>query len=288
MNIGSEAYSFWVSYSVQDSTGTWWDVPAQKAWALQPGESGAIQMEWSPPETAPTGAYNSKVALWKHRDYDTGLMEGEFDRRTKEDAFRLNDPGGVDGVIIFPDPNLEAVVRAAIDKSDGPIYVADLEQIKVPLNAAGNDIEDLTGLEYCTNLQYLALGNNQITDVSPLARLTNLETLGLEDNQITDVSPLERLTNLQSLYLENNQITDVSPLAGLTNLQILWLGDNHIIDVSPLAGLTNLDILYLCGNQITDVSPLADLTNLEILYLGRNQITDVSPLAGLTNLHIYT
>ncbi len=189
--------------------------------------------------------------------------------------------------VVFPDPNLEAAIRAAINKPYGPIYVADLEQIE-RLEANESDIKDITGLEYCTNLQTLYLGRylgrNQITDVSPLAGLTNLQTLGLWGNQITDVSPLAGLTNLETLDLGDNQITDVSPLAGLTNLQILWLEDNQITDVSPLAGLTNLQTLGLWGNQITDVSPLAGLTKLQRLWLGGNQITDVSPLAGLTNL----
>jgi len=185
--------------------------------------------------------------------------------------------------VVFPDPNLEAAVRTAIDKPDDPIYARDLEQID-RLEADGRDIKDITGLEYCSNLQYLDLGSNQINDVSPPAGLTNLQYLNLVDNRITDASPLAGLTNLQYLNLVGNQITDASPLAGLTNLQYLYLVGNKITDVSPLAGLTNLQSLYIKDNQITDVSPLAGLTNLEKLDLVGNQITDIYPLAGLTNL----
>jgi Leucine-rich repeat (LRR) protein len=209
--------------------------------------------------------------------------------------------------VVFPDSNLEAAIRAAIDKPTGIIYAADLEKI-VSLTANNSNIKNIKGLEYCTNLGRLDLYDNQITDVKPLAGLTNLQKLrmegnqiadvkplagltnlqwlGLGDNQITDVKPLVSLTNLQWLELSGNQITDIKPLAGLTNLQWLGLGDNQITDVEPLAGLTTCFLLSLFGNQITDVKPLAGLTNLQWLYLSGNQITDVEPLAGLTNLQV--
>jgi len=160
--------------------------------------------------------------------------------------------------VVFPDPNLEAVIRAAINKPKGIIYSADLEKI-VTLDADDNHITNINGLEYCTNLQYLWLDFNQISDVSPLLKLINLQSLYLIDNQISDVSPLAGLTNLQYLWLDFNQITDVSPLSKLTNLQSLYLIDNQISDVSPLAGLTNLQELCLIDNQISDVSPLSGL-----------------------------
>jgi len=89
-NIGSQAQSFWIGYSVQDSTGKWWDAPPRQAVGTKPGESGTIQLQWLPPETAPQGAYTAKVVLWEGRNFDTDLMEGEFDSRTKENAFQLN------------------------------------------------------------------------------------------------------------------------------------------------------------------------------------------------------
>ncbi len=187
--------------------------------------------------------------------------------------------------VIFPDPNLEAAIRAAINKPEGAIYIADLEGLK-SLNANEKSIKDITGLEYCRNLKELSLAINQITNVSPLSGLTNLEDLFLQGNQITDVSPLYGLTNLKTLWLDSNPITDVSPLSGLTNLERLWLTNNQITDLLPLSGLTNLQEMSLGANQITDISPLSELTNLEILYLNYNQITDISPLSGLKKMKL--
>ncbi|MFC2062339.1 leucine-rich repeat domain-containing protein [Chloroflexota bacterium] len=158
-----------------------------------------------------------------------------------------------DTPVTFPDANLEAAIREAIDKPEGLIFTSDLDGL-TSLKTKG--ITDLTGLEYCTNLTELDLVWNQITDISPLASLTKLTALDLRQNQISDISPLASLTNLTDLSLDNNQISDISPLANLTNLNDLRLGWNQIADISPLQNLTKLTELGLDGNQIADVSPL--------------------------------
>jgi len=185
--------------------------------------------------------------------------------------------------VVFPDPNLEAAIRMAINKPEGAIYAADLDGLK-SLDAREKSIKDITGLEYCINLEYLDLYKNHITDASPLSGLIKLKHLELGGNLITDASPLSRLTNLENLNLFGNQITDVSSLSGLTNLKFLCLSINQITDASPLSGLTNLENLNLGANPITDLSPLSGLIKLKILDLFKNQITDASSLSGFTNL----
>ena len=72
--------------------------------------------------------------------------------------------------VTFPDANLEAAIRQAINKSEGPIYTTDLEGL-LRLFATGRDITDLTGLEYCINLKQLHLQISPICDLSLLASL---------------------------------------------------------------------------------------------------------------------
>ncbi len=186
--------------------------------------------------------------------------------------------------ITFPDPNLEAVVREAINKLSGPIYSSDLETL-TSLSAVHKNITDLTGLEYCTNLNDLDLSVNPISDITPLESLTNLNDLDLSVNPISDISPLESLTNLEFLDLYGNQISSISPLESLTNLVSLGLDYNQISNISPLESLTNLERLYLSYNQISNISPLESLTNLTRLNLQGNEIIDISPLESLTNLN---
>jgi len=185
--------------------------------------------------------------------------------------------------VVFLDPNLEATIREALNKPEGPITDKDLAGL-TELEAVLRDIMNLTGIEHCVNLQTLNLQENQIIDISPLSMLNNLQTLNLFANQITDISLLSELTNLQLLDLGVNQLTNISPLNRLANLIDLSLGNNRIIDISPLSILTNLQKLDLPGNQLTDISSLSGLINLQSLNLSGNQLTDISPLSGLINL----
>ncbi|MBM3240604.1 leucine-rich repeat domain-containing protein [Candidatus Poribacteria bacterium] len=104
---------------------------------------------------------------------------------------------------MFPDPNLKAAIREALNKPEGPITDEDLAGL-TQLDASERGIIDLTGIEYCINLQYLHLGWNLISDISPLSNLTNLQWLMLWINQISNISPLSSLTNLQGLWLQWN------------------------------------------------------------------------------------
>ncbi|HPC89416.1 MAG TPA: leucine-rich repeat domain-containing protein [Methanothrix sp.] len=250
------------------------------------------QWTWTASEA---GTYRVEVQVRDGRHAGEGGMD---DRKVSSfEISGTNEPQTTgmsesDEVVVFPDPNLDAAIRTAINKPEGSIYAADLVDLNV-LHSNSSSIKDLTGLEHCNKLQELHLYDNRITDVSPLSDLTSLtyldlsglwQPMGVYDKRITDVSPLSGLTNLTWLDLSYNQITDVSPLSGLTNLQELDLSENQITDVSPLSGLTSLTHLGLFYNQITDVSPLSGLTNLQDLHLDDNQITDVSPLSGLTNL----
>ena len=134
-------------------------------------------------------------------------------------------------VVTFPDPNLETAMRAALNKTSGPIHASELAGLAT-LSASAREIEDLSGLQYCTNLTELSLISNQISDISPLANLTKLIDLALGWNQISDVSPLANLTNLTDLCLSSNQISDISPLV---ENEGLGTGDSVNLQVNPLS-----------------------------------------------------
>lgn len=156
----------------------------------------------------------------------------------------------------FPDSNLEAVIREAISKPEGPIYTSNLESL-THLTAQGRGISNLTGLQYCANLTMLYLWDNQISDISSLASLTNLTDLRLFNNQISDISPLASLTNLTTLCLGANQISDISALASLINLIHLELLHNQIQDIEPLvanSGLSRGDEVFLAVNPLNTTS----------------------------------
>ena len=184
----------------------------------------------------------------------------------------------------IPDGYLRVQIRSALRKEwRAPITEAEMATL-TRLSAEIYSINNLTGLEFATNLTELDLWGNSISDISVLKGLPNLTSLNLEDNSISDLSALSGLTNLTSLHLGKNSISDISVLKGLPNLTSLNLKDNSISDFSALSSLPNLTSLNLEDNSISDLSTLSGLTNLTSLHLGWNSISDISALSDLTNL----
>jgi hypothetical protein len=186
--------------------------------------------------------------------------------------------------VTFPDKNLEALIRTELGKQAGDEIVANDLTYLGGLDASRQGIVDLTGIEYCVNLENLNLLGNSISDISVLSSLTKLYELNLHRNQVSDISALSPLTNLTKLYLLENNISDIRALSSLTSLTMIDLGGNSVSDISSLSSLTNLTVLYLWENNIKDISSLSSLTSLTLLHLPGNQISDVSDLAVLTNL----
>jgi Leucine-rich repeat (LRR) protein len=117
-------------------------------------------------------------------------------------------------------------------------YLEDIEEFEL----ASSDINDLDGVQYCTNARAIDVSNNEISDLSPLIGLKNLEELNLSDNQIGYIDALSYLGSLRSLFLCNNYIDDVSPLFELENLEYVDLSGNKIdieqIDRLAASGIT--------------------------------------------------
>jgi len=67
--------------------------------------------------------------------------------------------------VTFHDQNLEVAIREAIDKPESEITVTDLRNLFF-LHASRMGINDLTGLEYCINLDKLYLDHNNLNDLS--------------------------------------------------------------------------------------------------------------------------
>ena len=193
-------------------------------------------------------------------------------------------------VVRIPDPNLRAAIAEALGKSpNAPITVEEMEGLG-RLEARNKGIQDLTGIQFATNLSRLNIRDNQFSDISPLAGLVELRRLELDNNNpvpVSDLSPLRGLVNLEYLNFTYNNVFDLSPLRGLTNLKYLHFTDTNVSDFSPLAGLINLESLgFNRTPDISDLSPLAGLVNLKFIGSWGNAISDLSPLAGLTKLEV--
>ena len=181
-------------------------------------------------------------------------------------------------VVQIPDTNLRAAIAETLGKSPNvPITVEDMEKLR-KLGAPyvpDRGIEDLTGLQFATNLERLILGEwqkggNPVKDLSPIAGLTNLRELRLSDTPVSDLSPIAGLINLRELQLLSTPVSDLSPLKGLTNLTYLNLNSTAVTDLSPLRGLTSLIRLDFQSTSVSDLSPVAGMIDLRILYFFKN------------------
>lgn len=129
--------------------------------------------------------------------------------------------------VTFPDSNLEVAIREAIDKPEGAIYLSDLQSL-TDLVASQKGVSNISGLEYCSNLQGLVLTDNNVGEILPLSGLTSLKWLDLVNNNISDISPLTGLASLDWLPLGGNSISDISPLVMNSGLSegdfATWVG----------------------------------------------------------------
>ncbi len=216
----------------------------------------------------------------------------------KDIVFALNFPELVDKPPVVPEPdrlpgafvhipdtNLHAAIAETLGKSlTTPITVQEMEGLG-KLEAQNRDIQDLTGLQFATNLRQLFLNNNQISDLSPIAGLITLRILNLWNNPVSDLSLVRTLENLSDLTFGVTSVSDLSPVAGLVNLEGLHFYGAPVSDLSPIAGLINLKGLSFSSESITDLSPVAGLTNLRWILTWGSLILDLSPVAGLTKMH---
>ncbi len=216
--------------------------------------------------------------------YALDFPEAEVDTPSQPDRL----PGTI---VQIPDTNLRAAIAEELGKTpNAPITVEEMERLE-ELNITNRGIQDLTGLQFATNLNELFLGTwrenagNQISDLSPIAGLVELRDLRLDENPISDLSPLKNLKNLTHLVCRDTPVSDLSPLAGLINLRLIFLNANpNISDLSPLSGLINLGVLHLTDNKVSDLSPLAGLNSLSDLLMWGNPVSNLSPLTQLPKL----
>ena len=195
------------------------------------------------------------------------------------------EPDRIPGAVVrIPDTNLHAAIAEVLGKSpNAPITVEEMEGLR-RLDAQNKGIQDLTGLQFATNLEWVSFNDNEISNLSPIVELINLKMLSLWRTNLSDLSPLAGLINLTTIYITRGNISDLSPLAGLINLKRIFVWGNPVSDLSPLAGLTTLERIDICGGNISSLKPLAGLIRVKELFLASNGISDVSPLAGLTGL----
>ena len=195
--------------------------------------------------------------------------------------------GEDDGIAIdatnFPDENFRNWLLAQNYGADGKLTdteIAGVEEIEV----YDNNIADLTGIAYFTNLNALNCSLNQLTTLD-VSNNTALTFMDCSENQLTTLD-LSKNTALNVLYCYNNQLTALD-VSKNTALYILDCSRNQLkaLDVS---NNTYLNILYCGDNQLTALD-VSNNTELSGIKCNGNQLTvlDVSTNALLNYFECY-
>jgi hypothetical protein len=116
------------------------------------------------------------------------------------------------------------ITGSADTNGDGEIEVSEAQAVASLFVTAAN-INDLTGIEYFTNLEWLVCGYNPLTTIN-LTPLSNLKRLQCQNNQITALD-LTNLTQLNFLDCKNNELTSLD-ISHQPLLELCFASNNHI------------------------------------------------------------
>ena len=184
----------------------------------------------------------------------------------------------------FPDANFRYYVRSQSYGSDGVLTDAEIAEVK-SMFPWYRDIEDLTGIEYFTELETLDVGGNLLAEVD-LSQNTKLKRLSLDNNLLTSVD-VSIFPDLNFLSCYGNQLTGIDISNNLV-LNHLNIGINPISELSFSTNNSALEILYCYSCNLTSLD-LSNLTGLKEFDCTQNQLTEivVNPNAPLNMIYCY-
>ncbi len=219
-------------------------------------------------------------------------------------------------VVNFADQNFEALIRKTLEIPEGEINNLDMQTI-TQLYGDDNNIHDISGIEYCSDLRILYLQRNDINNIEPLSELIFLEIIALEKNQISDIKPLVDNRGIglgeDKLFLFGNPLNDKSILQYIPLIQargvkiyfnakpsspgIVNIPDENFRIVirehlnKPTGDILNTELDALTkidarGRNIKNIYGIEYCLNLNNLDIGENSISDLIPLIALDQLSI--
>lgn len=184
----------------------------------------------------------------------------------------------------FPDANFRYYVRSQSYGSDGVLTDAEIAEVK-SMYPWYRDIEDLTGIEYFTELETLDVGGNLLAEVD-LSQNTKMKRLSLDNNLLTSVD-VSLLPDLEFLSCYENQLTGIDISNNLV-LNHLNIGINPISELSFSTNNSALETLYCYTCNLTSLD-VSNLTGLKELDCTENQLTELvlNPNAPLNRIFCY-
>ncbi len=230
---------------------------------------------------------------------------------------KLLHPG--DQPYTFTEPLVEQAVRESLNKPDGVLTQADLDQVTaihiygkqvfqyeeqfwlrgeydycyIPefrdsgLYAENGGISSLEDIRHMPNLRDLSLYNQNIPDIEAL-RGTQIARLGLAHNPISSLSPLRGNENVVYLNIACLPLDNLSDLSAMTNLRELNISDLHLNSIELLTSLPlrRLQMYGVSLRNIWELQRLTELETLEMQNLDQEGVLCLSKLQHLKNLTV--
>ena len=160
-----------------------------------------------------------------------------------------------------PDDNFEqALINLGYDDElNDSVPTSSMESITV-LDLDEKNIQDLTGIEACLNLNHLYCESNQLTELNLNAN-TNLFTLSCSRNQLSNLE-IQLCTKLTRLYCSYNNLQELN--FPKENIEKIYCRYNDLKDLD-CSNCPNLSILVCSFNQLSGLS--IKNSNIEIIDL---------------------
>lgn len=119
------------------------------------------------------------------------------------------------------------------------------------LNLNSRKIEDLSGIEWCRNVEVLYLAHNAIQNISPLEHLSKLRLLDLSGNpHIRWTGMSKPLLSVEQLFLRSCELQNDLILQMFPNVRQVSLFHNKLEQIEYLYDLKHLESVDLLHNPI--------------------------------------
>ncbi|TPX69933.1 hypothetical protein SpCBS45565_g02108 [Spizellomyces sp. 'palustris'] len=207
----------------------------------------------------------------------------------------LSDVRGLEG--------LKDLRSLSLQASRSPLNLGWFTELRA-LNAANNDLSEISHISACAHLQVLDLSHNPLKNLEFLSSAKSLHVLVLRNTQLVELGHLEALRQLLYLDVSQNRLHNptLESISDCKLLQYLSLSENVCTELPRIPNnmLSELDVhhnnirnlnitkwspllrtINLSDNHVKYIEPLAMAPFLQELNLANNFLADFTSIFGL-------
>jgi Leucine-rich repeat (LRR) protein len=189
--------------------------------------------------------------------------------------------------VFIPDTNFRNCLKTrypATLNNQGRLIVSEAAKIMGRFACVDGEIENVSGIEYFTNISELILYGNRIDEIPSLSGLKSLTNIDIANNDLERMPDISGLSNLRNLAVQRNHISRLPRLDGFPNMESLIVHNNDIQELPDFSKMTKLTHFNVAHNHLSYLPNLDKLTQLQSFFCQANDIVDLPDLKPLTKL----